>query len=1011
MTAANCEKSFPACVLSHLFNTNFFFDDEVLYGVKYTRDIKIENMYKKILSYKIVCRGIFLVAGLFVFVAVTQTVQAAGTDDFVITVKTDNTGTSSSTQFTIPTAGVGYDYNVDCNDDGTDEATGVTGDYTCNYASAGTYTVRIEDNSGAGTGFHRIYFNNGGDRRKLLSIEQWGTGSWSSFYSAFYGCLNMEGNFTDAPDLSGVTNMANMFRSASSFDQDISNWDTSNVVYMTNLFYSASTFNQPIGSWDTSSVTSMQGLFSYASSFDQDISNWDTSNVIIMQSVFNRASSFDQDISSWDTSSVTNMSYMFYNASDFDQNIGSWDTSNVINMNATFAYASSFDGNIGNWDTSSVTDMDSMFYHASVFDQNVGSWDTSSVVDMTQVFYHASSFNQDIGSWDVGNVIDMNSMFWGASSFNQDISNWNTGSVTEMPAMFYLASSFNQDISSWDVGNVSDMAYMFYNASSFDQDLGSWHVDNVTNMTEMFGNAGLTIENYDLMLIGWNARPSLQTGVTLDSPAYYCTSGTERANIISTYSWTINDLGQQCVAVPTVTTQAASDVKTQSATGNGTVTDVGGGNPERFIEWGTTSGAYTESCSVGTGSTGSYSCTMSNLSPGTTYYARAKAKNIGGTGYGSEVTLQTLGDIVVPDPQPVDIQDAVDDGSITIDNGTIDNTTQATTVVNVTLQSGNGNAVFPSNTVITEASNGSFNFESLTISDATVSVPDSIIAIDFGISGENLSFSQDVSVTLDIGSEYSGHSFMVYSQSAGETEWTEHDTCTVVGTECTFSTNHATIYMINGTRAENGRAPINIFTEVQDTLSLDCYDSTTGSGDHDVLLGTTANPGLVTAGTPAVGQSTCDVTTNDDQGYYLTIVDDNGASHTVLTHDDPNTATTYEINDLTHYPTTQTWNAPTTKGLGFSVIQFPDTNLTNNSFNGTWTTTGNLCEEGTSSDDADYAGIPNTAQTISAVTQYEANQTSTDICYKVDVPASQPSGIYQGSVTYTATSDASSYYQ
>ena len=102
--------------------------------------------------------------------------SAASEDDFVITVKTDNPGTSTNTQFTIPTFGGGYDYNVDCNDDGTDEATGQTGNYTCDYAAPGIYTIRIKDNTGARTGFPRIYFNNGGDAQKLINIEQWGTG-------------------------------------------------------------------------------------------------------------------------------------------------------------------------------------------------------------------------------------------------------------------------------------------------------------------------------------------------------------------------------------------------------------------------------------------------------------------------------------------------------------------------------------------------------------------------------------------------------------------------------------------------------------------------------------------------------------------------------------------------------------------------------------------------------------------------------------------------------------------
>ena len=72
----------------------------------------------------------------------TRTLSYGVQNDFVITVKTNNAGTSSSTQFTIPTVGGGYNYNVDCDNDGTDEATARNGNYTCSYAGPGTFTVR-----------------------------------------------------------------------------------------------------------------------------------------------------------------------------------------------------------------------------------------------------------------------------------------------------------------------------------------------------------------------------------------------------------------------------------------------------------------------------------------------------------------------------------------------------------------------------------------------------------------------------------------------------------------------------------------------------------------------------------------------------------------------------------------------------------------------------------------------------------------------------------------------------
>ncbi|MBE9547873.1 MAG: hypothetical protein IMF09_00585 [Proteobacteria bacterium] len=106
---------------------------------------------------------------LALFFTTVQPAQAEGLDGFIITVKTyrapSQTG-EKSTQFTIPTTGSGYNYNVDCNYDGVNEFTAQTGDVTCDYSGLGgkgIYTIRIIDNTGLGTGFPRIYFNGGED--------------------------------------------------------------------------------------------------------------------------------------------------------------------------------------------------------------------------------------------------------------------------------------------------------------------------------------------------------------------------------------------------------------------------------------------------------------------------------------------------------------------------------------------------------------------------------------------------------------------------------------------------------------------------------------------------------------------------------------------------------------------------------------------------------------------------------------------------------------------------------
>ncbi|XLQ19915.1 MAG: hypothetical protein ACKUBY_05015 [Candidatus Moraniibacteriota bacterium] len=372
-------------------------------------------------------------------------------------------------------------------------------------------------------------------------------------------------------------------------------------------------------------------------------------------------------------------------------------------------------------------------------------------------------------------------------------------------------------------------------------------------------------------------------------------------------------------------------------------------------------------------------------------------------------------DIVINNPDSSQLNDAVNDSYISVDNGTIDSTTQITASAQVTFQSNTTNAIFPNNTVITEALNGNFNFENFitqnTLNEERGDHPNAVGAVRLGIPNENLTFSNDITMEITVSEAYNDMELEVLSQLEGEVTWNTHTTCTVTNGICTFTTNHATTYIVNGDGTISGIDDLNLNVEVNATLSMDCYDKDGSTGDYDVILGTVANPGIVIAGTPAVGQSTCIVTTNDTQGYYLSMINDNGASNTTLVHSN----NTDEIPDLTQFDqttkVTESWNAPTTKGLGFSVIQFPQNDTTHNTFNNIWTTSGDLCEEGTTNDDAEYAGVPQTAQAIAAYTAYNSTSSTTDVCYKVDVSPSQPSGVYTGSVTYTATSDASGYWQ
>ena len=72
-------------------------------------------------------------------------------------------------------------------------------------------------------------------------------------------------------DVSGVTNMRQLFQHKKKFNDNISRWDVSNVTNMSGMFHGARAFNQPIGDWDVSNVTDMTSMFEGAFAFNQAI--------------------------------------------------------------------------------------------------------------------------------------------------------------------------------------------------------------------------------------------------------------------------------------------------------------------------------------------------------------------------------------------------------------------------------------------------------------------------------------------------------------------------------------------------------------------------------------------------------------------------------------------------------------------------------------------------------------------------------------------------------------------
>ncbi|MFH1242584.1 MAG: DUF1566 domain-containing protein [Pseudomonadota bacterium] len=186
---------------------------------------------------------------------------------------------------------------------------------------------------------------------------------------------------------------------------------------------------------------------------------------------------------------------------------------------------------------------------------------------------------------------------------------------------------------------------------------------------------------------------------------------------------------------PTVTTTAISSITATTASSGGNVTSDGGSSvTAKGVCWSTAANPTTSDShtSDGTG-TGSFTSSITGLSPGTTYHVRAYATNSVGPGYGSDVSFTTSyastlyvsisGDCGDKTPCYTFIQNAIDEAAtgsgILIAQGTYDESIVLDESKALTLQGG------WDSTFTTQSSYTTVN--SITISNGTIAVDKLVI--------------------------------------------------------------------------------------------------------------------------------------------------------------------------------------------------------------------------------------------------------------------------------------------
>ena len=245
--------------------------------------------------------------------------------------------------------------------DGT-SSLGVNGDNTHVYAVSGVYTVKIESKI-----FGGLYFNNTGDRLKLIAINSAGMGIVSNTTKMYYGCANL--------------------LSANIYNAILLNADASYIFHSCTALTSVPLFN-------LAHATNAAGMFYQCSKLTT--------------------------VPLFDLSKVTNASYMFYRCSSLTT-VPLLNLSNCTNAQAMFAWCTALT-NVPLFNLSNCTNARSMFYLCTAL-TTVPLLNLSSVTDTYAMFYQCTALTT-VPLLNLSKVTNATNMFLGVTLTTQSYSDF-----------------------------------------------------------------------------------------------------------------------------------------------------------------------------------------------------------------------------------------------------------------------------------------------------------------------------------------------------------------------------------------------------------------------------------------------------------------------------------------------------------------------------------------------------------------------------------------------------------
>jgi len=217
----------------------------------------------------------------------------------ILTIDTTKTGSASNT-FILPIQKTTTQVVKIFWGDGKNDL-GVNGNNTHVYAMGGVYTIKIYSKI-----FTGLYFNNTGDKSKILSVSTFGKTISTSLYAAFYGCNNLT-NIQFGGIIYLTTSAIFLLRGCSALTT-LPMFDFAKVTTTSNMLQSCTSLTT-VPLWNTSNVSSMASMF-------QGCTSLTTVPLLDMSNVTNCASMFQvcpalTTVPLFNLSKITNMSAMF----------------------------------------------------------------------------------------------------------------------------------------------------------------------------------------------------------------------------------------------------------------------------------------------------------------------------------------------------------------------------------------------------------------------------------------------------------------------------------------------------------------------------------------------------------------------------------------------------------------------------------------------------------------------------------------------------------------------------